>query len=118
MAASGLDRRFVDQGVVQDCMLETWIALLAALLAAVQTMVAGQTIAEVWRYNSAADYYCRLPISEVARLEHLLAEEFRWSVGGDWSPRQAYQAVALLCWQSMEGYDDPEPPLTLLPGDD
>lgn len=80
-------------------------------------MVAGQITEEAWRYNSAAGYCCRLPISEVARSKHLLAEEFRWSIGEDWSPRQAYQVVALLCWQSMEGYDDLEPPPTLLPGD-
>lgn len=73
-------------------------------------MVAGQIIEEAWRYNSATGYYCRLPKPEVARLEHLAAEEPRWSVGGD-------QLAALLCWQSMESSDDLEPPLTLLPVD-
>lgn len=92
-------------------MLETWSALPAALLAAVQMMAGCQIIEEVWRYNSAAGYCCRLAVPEEARLKHLLAEELRWSVGGD-------QLVARLCWQSMEDSDDLEPPLTQLQEDD
>lgn len=111
MDSAGLGRSFADQGVNQGCMLETWTELLAALLAAAQTMVAGQIIEEAWRHNSATGYYCRSPKPEVARLGHLAAEELRWSVGGD-------QLAAPLCWQSMEGYDDLEPPLSLLPADD
>lgn len=83
MDSSELDRSFVDQGANQDCMLETWTAMLAALPAAVQTMAGCQIIEEVWRYNSAAGYCCCLAIPEVAKWEHLLAWELRWSGGGD-----------------------------------
>lgn len=111
MDSSGLDRSFADQEVNQDCMLETWTELPAALLAAAQTMVAGQIVEEAWGCNSAKGYHCRLPKPEVAGLEHLAVEELRWSVGGD-------QLAALPCWQPMERCDDLEPPLTLLPADD